>query len=512
MTDSDPSSAQVVLVGAGPGEADLVTLAGAGWLSRADCVVYDRLADPTLLELAPARAERIYVGKSPDQPHLSQERINALLVEHARAGKLVVRLKGGDPLIFGRGGEEAQALADAGVAFRIVPGVTAAAAVGAFAGIPLTERGLSSSVVLATGHEDPAKDESSLDFSALAGIETVVFYMSVGKLESVVQRLTAAGRAPQTPAAVVERAAMPGQRTITGTLASLPRQVEQAGVEPPAIVIVGPTVKLCERITWMEKLPLFGQTVLVTRPRHQADELRRLLTDAGAGVLLAPAVEIHPPQDPEPLDAAISRLGEYDWLVLTSVNGVEQVFSRLNAADMDARALGGVRVAAIGSATADALRARGVIADLIPQPFTTEALARAMIADGPVQGSRVLLARSAQAGEEPARSLADAGATVDDVAAYRTLTAASLPETALEALRDGRCGWITFTSASTVHGLWELATAAGVGDALTDAKLAAIGPVTADAIRSHGAEPAAVATEHTAGGLVRAIIETESGR
>lgn len=465
-----------------------------------------------MLEMAPPSAERVYVGKAPRAGSFSQDDINDLLIARAREGKLVVRLKGGDPLIFGRGGEEARALAGAGIAFRIIPGVTAASAAAAFAGIPLTERGLSSSVVLATGHEDPDKDESSLDFTALAGAETVVFYMSVGKLASVVERLVEAGKDPETPAAVVQRAATASQRTVTGTLASLPEQAGQAGIKPPAVVIIGPTVALRERIAWLEKLPLFGKTVLVTRPRHQVHELRRMLTDAGASVLLAPAVEIHPPRNPAPLDSALRRLGEFDWVVLTSVNGVEQVFARLEEAGRDARAFAGVRIAAIGSATADALRAHGLTADLLPESYTTASLAEAMTQTQDMKSRRVLLARSEQAGDEPAVSLADAGAVLEEVAAYRTCPSDALRPDVAEALRKGRCDWITFTSASTVDGLWTVASAAGVREAVKHARLAAIGPVTADAMRRRKLEPTAIAAEHTAGGLVRAIIAAESGR
>lgn len=512
MKGTTPSKPEVILVGAGPGSADLVTLAGFDWLSTCECVIYDRLVDTALLEAAPETAERLYVGKTPHQPGWTQNDINALLISKAREGKLVVRLKGGDPFTFGRGGEETRALSDAGIPFRVIPGVTAASAAGAYAGIPLTERGLSSSVVLATGHEDPAKEKSTVDFTALAGVETVVFYMSVGKMASVVERLISAGKSADTPAAVVERAAMPGQRTVTGTLATLPQKAERAGINPPAVLIVGPTVKLREKIAWLEKLPLFGKTVMVTRPRHQAGDLRRLLAEHGARVILAPAVELLPPRNPADIDTALNRLGEFDWIVLTSVNGVQQVFTRLETVGMDARAFAGVRIAAIGSATAEALREHGLMADLVPQPYTTAAMARAMTEEHDMKGRRVLLARSAQAGEEPASSLTDAGAAVEEVPAYRTLPVEALPAEAVETLRDGGCDWITFTSASTVDGLWRAAASEGLAEALKTTKLAAIGPVTADAVRRRGPQPAVVAEEHTAEGLVRAIVAAESGR
>jgi uroporphyrinogen III methyltransferase/synthase len=512
MSPREPSPPPVVLVGAGPGEADLVTRAGAGWLKQANCVVYDRLVDPALLGLAPDAAERVYVGKSPGEPGMSQQDINALLVARARAGRRVVRLKGGDPLVFGRGGEEAEALAAAGIPFVIVPGVTAASAAAAGAGIPLTHRGLSSAVALVTGHEDPDKGESAVDFAALARLETVVFYMGVGKLASLAERLMAAGRSGETPAAVVERAATPDQRTVTATLATLAEQAEETGIAAPAVIIVGPTVALREKLAWLEALPLFGRTVLVTRPRGQAEALRAGLAARGAAVVLAPAVEVRPPDSTDALDAALRRLGETDWLVLTSANGVEQVFARLHAAGRDARALGGVRVAAVGPATADALRRHGIEPDLVPEAYTTGHLGRALAATGDLGGWRVLLARSASAGPEPAASLTAAGARVEDVPAYRTGTPETLPEPALEALRAGRADWIAFTTPSTVERLFELSSAAGATDAVQRAKAAAIGPVTADALRARGLEPAVVAAEHTAGGLVDAIVAAERGR
>ncbi|HAU36804.1 MAG TPA: uroporphyrinogen-III C-methyltransferase [Phycisphaerales bacterium] len=494
-----------VLVGAGPGEAGLITVAGSQWLSRADAVVYDRLANEALLELCPAAARRIYVGKTPGRDGPSQDEINRLLVETCWQCSVVVRLKGGDPLVFGRGAEEADALSAAGVPFRIVPGVTAAVAAAACAGIPLTDRRAASSVAFVTGHEDPAKTESSLNWRALAGIDTVVFYMGVGNLETIARRFIEAGRAPDTPAAVVCNASSPRQRTVSGTLATIAQVVTAAKLAPPAVVIVGPTVAMRERLAWVEKLPLWGRTILVTRPRAQMPSLAAALTESGAEVLECPVLEIAPPVSPEVLDAALLRLGEFDWLVLTSANGVAAVFDRLDALGRDTRALACVRVAAIGPPTAEALRARGVRADMVARPHTTEALAEALIAAEEAAGGRFLLARADIATDTLPRMLRAAGAHVEEVSAYRTVRPVALPQHVMETLVAGAVDWITFTSASTVENFF--AMAAGVD--LSPVRLAAIGPVTAEALRARGLKPHAVADEHTAGGLAAAILNAE---
>ena len=311
-----------------------------------------------LLDLAPATAERIYVGKSADTHAMEQEEINRLLVDLCRQGKLTVRLKGGDSLVFGRGSEETQALREAGIPFRIVPGVTAALSAGAYAGIPLTDRRLASTLAMVTGHEDDAKTESTLNWPALAGMDTVVFYMGVGNLRNLAARLIAAGKPADTPCAVVERASTLRQRTVTGTLGEIAAVAQRAGVRPPALTIVGRVVELRPHVKWFEDLPLFGQTVLVTRTRKQASELSAALAELGATVIEAPTIRIEPPVDWKPVDDALRRLRDFDWLVLTSPNGVEAMFERLAALNLDARALCGCKVAAVGPATAEALAAR----------------------------------------------------------------------------------------------------------------------------------------------------------
>ena len=493
-----------VLAGAGPGTGELATLAVADWLARADVVVYDRLTTADLLDLAPASAKRIDVGKVPGESH-DQAAINRLLVELVRDGKLVVRLKGGDPLLFGRGGEEADALAEANLPFRIEPGLTAALAAAAAAGIPLTDRRLASSVALVTGHEDPAKPASTINYDALAGVDSLVFYMGVKNAPQIVERLLAAGRDPSCPAAVVQSAARPDQRTIRTTLAQLPEAISRSNVRPPALLIISPTVALAERLDWRARLPLAGQVVLVTRTRRQASGLAAVLGFHGAEVIETPTIEINPSAD-ERFAAALAEPGAFDWLVLTSPNGVDAVAAELARQGRDARSLGGVKIAAIGPATAESLAERFLSADLVPDVYRTDALADALIAAG-IAGQAVLLARSNLADPVLAEHLAAAGASVTDVAAYRTDRPADLPAEARAALQAGQVDWITFTSSSTAENFAALASNAN----LADVKLAAIGPVTAEAMRRVGLEPTVVAAEHTIPGLLEVILHAESG-
>lgn len=495
----------VALVGAGPGPAELLTRAGADWLARADVVVYDRLVDPQLLELAPPTAERLYVGKGPGEHTATQDQINRLLVEQAQAGKRVVRLKGGDCLVFGRGGEEAQALADAGVAFRIVPGVTAALAAGAYAGIPLTDRRCASSLALVTGHEDPAKTASSLDWAALARIDTVVFYMGVANLGEICRQLIAAGRRGDSPAAIVHRAASCHQQALVGTLDTLPDLAARHALAPPSLIIVSPAVALRERLAWLEKLPLFGQTVLVTRARAQASQLSARLTELGACVIEAPTVAIAEPQDLTGVDEALHNLGRYDWLVLTSPNGAEALMSRLGRLGLDARALAPLRIAAVGSGTAEALSRFGIRADLTPGRFTTAALGEALLNCG-VAGKRFLLARADLATGELPALLKAGGGTVHELTLYRTIRPDTLGDQAREALRQGRLEWITFTSSSTVENFLALTGRMEEMD-LTKIKLAAIGPVTAQTLKRHGLRPTVVAETHDLNGLLDALVK-----
>jgi uroporphyrinogen III methyltransferase/synthase len=508
----------VVLVGAGPGDPALITLEGLNWLKRAEVVVYDRLADPRLLDHCPASAQRVYVGKTPDPAVQDQQAIHRLLVQHAQAGRLVVRLKGGDPLIFGRGGEEADALRQAGVDFRIVPGVTAALAAAAGGGIPLTDRRLASSLALVAGREDTSKPQSSLDWKALAGIDTVVFYMGVAALETITDNLAAAGRDIETPAAIVTGAGTARQRTIVTTLGLLPQTASRHQVRPPALIIVGQVVSLREQLSWQERLPLHGRRIIVTRARRQSSELADRLAELGAEVLDAPAIEIAPVEDASAIDACLNRLGEYDLVAFTSANGVDAFAEHCRRLGVDGRALASAKVAAIGPATADELGKLFLKPDVVPETFTAEALGAALAGwlGGQGQGqaaqrsrpARVLLPRADIATDTLPALLRQAGAQVDEVAFYRTLCPDSLPIEAAQAIRAWSVDWIAFASSSCVTNFLALLKKSRL--TLPEAtRLAAIGPVTAQAIRQAGLTPHAIANPHTIPGLVDAILQAQ---
>jgi uroporphyrinogen III methyltransferase/synthase len=503
MTEPIEQPGLVVLVGAGPGDSRLLTIEGLRWISIAETVIYDRLADRSVIELADEDSETIYVGKTPGRHSRSQEEINRLMIEKARAGNLVARVKGGDPFIFGRGGEEALALRDAGVPFRVVPGITAGSAAGAAAGIPLTHRGLASSVTLVTGHEDPDKGGSSIDYDALARMETLVFYMAVSRMGEIARRLIEAGRAADTPAAVVRNAALPDQQVLVGSLGGLPEKAAAAGIEPPALLIVGDVAAMTEQLNWSADLPLAGQGVLVTRPPHQAEVMSVMLVQYGARVLEAPAVEIHQLANTDQLDEAILALPDFDWVVFTSANGVHAFEDRLRAVHRDGRSLCDVRIAAVGPGTASALDNLLLTPDLIPDTFTTEELGRALAA-AIEPGDRALLLRADLATTTLPRLLTRAGAEVREVTVYRTARPPALPESVADTLRNGQVHWLTVCSASSVDNIIALARDAGVD--LHSLQIAAIGPVTARALHEHGLEASVVAREHTVAGLVQALV------
>ncbi len=368
-----------MLIGSGPGDIGLVTQAAIHWISIAETIIYDRLANPALLEHARKDAQLVYVGKTPYTGSIDQDGINQLIVQHGLAGELVVRLKGGDPFIFGRGGEEVDALLESGIDFRIVPGITSALAAGAYAGIPLTDRRHASSLALVTGQQDPAKAQTTVNWKALSGIDTVVFYMGMNNLPLIVRELIAAGKDAKTPCAVVQEASTPHQRTVAGPLDEIERIVQESGIHAPALTIVGGVTTMYPRMSWYERLPLFGKCVLVTRPTHQANELERPLVELGAEVVLAPVVEICPPADRAAMDAALRRLGQYDLIAFTSVNGVQAFVRRCGDLGIDARALGSAKIAAVGAATEDELRRNFLRPDIVPGKFTTQALAEAIL-------------------------------------------------------------------------------------------------------------------------------------
>jgi uroporphyrinogen III methyltransferase / synthase len=518
---------RVFLVGAGPGDPGLLTARALELIAQADAILYDRLIPAGALDGARPDALLVYVGKEGGGPSMPQEEIDRRLVEHAHAGRRVVRLKGGDPFVFGRGGEEALVLRAAGIPFEVVPGVTAGVAAAAYAGIPVTHRDRASAVAFVTGHEDPDKPESAIDWEALARFPgTLVFYMGVRQLPRIAERLIAHGRPGDEAAAAIERGTLPGQRTLVATLATLPARAEEEGLRPPTIALVGPVAGLREQLRWFEDRPLAGRTVAVTRARQQASGLAARLRALGAEVVEAPAIRVvalDPPL-PEPLLAAASPSGAraaspggerlrpaaadgepaaspeapYDLVCLTSPNGVRLLFERLAAAGRDARALAGARIAAIGPGTARALREHGVIADVVPERFVAEALVEAL-ADVPVR--RALIARARVARDVLPDALRARGAEVDVLELYETL-AERLDAGTLAAVRAADC--VTFTSSSTVRFLLD---AAGGADALRDGpRLASIGPVTSATLREHGLEPPVEATAHDVDGLVAALV------
>jgi uroporphyrinogen III methyltransferase/synthase len=518
----------VYLVGAGPGDPGLLTLAGLQRLKEGDVVVYDRLVNEALLREARSDAELIFVGKIAGESH-DQEAINRLLIEKAQEGKRVVRLKGGDPFVFGRGGEEAEALQEAGIPFEIAPGVTSAVAVPACAGIPVTHRGVSSTFAVITGHEDPEKPESSIDWGKLAtAVDTLVFLMGTKTLPDIVEKLTENGRAPKTPVAVIRWGTTAEQRTVTGTLRDIAERVEEAGITPPAITVVGEVVRLREKLSWFEKRPLFGKRVLITRTRRQASTLARLLAAEGAIPVELPAIEIEPLAEPAVVGAAIEGLrdGRYGWAVFTSANAVELWFEHLRARGLDARAFGATKVAAIGPATAVALAAAGIVADLVPEEYVAEAVVAALLprdtplpvrpeeprsaAERRLEGSsrattpRILVPRAEGARPELVEGLRTVGAEVDEVTLYRAAVPATAPAETLSLLRDGAIDIVTFTSSSTVRNLAAMLN--GHIETLRAPLVACIGPITAKMAEQLGLRVDVVASEYTVEGLVRAIV------
>lgn len=492
------------IAGAGPGDPDLITAGARRRLGEADVVVYDRLVNPQLLEHVAPGAERIDAGKTPGGRGMRQDEISRLLVERVREGKTVVRLKGGDPFVFGRGGEEAEALAAAGLPFAVIPGVTSAIAAPAYAGIPVTHRGIAGSFAVVTGHEDTGDTAVRIDIGAIArAVDTLVVLMGVSGLPAVVAAIIGGGTAAETPAAVVERGTYPDQRVVTGTVGTIVAGVERAGIRPPATLVVGRTVALRDGLDWRARQPLAGKRVLVTRPREQACAAAAPFEALGAEVIVLPAVEVIP-TPPGELRDAVARLanGAFDWVVLTSANGVRVLFDALAGDRLDARAFGRTRVAAIGPATAAALADRGIRADLVPEEFISESLGASL---GPLaSGQRVLLARAAGARPVLASTLVAAGAEVCELALYRVATPPPDP-IALARVRAGDIDVVTLGSPSAAEGLHRLL--GGNLAPLATAVVASIGPVTSAAAASLGYTVGVEAAEHTFAGVARAILD-----
>ncbi|HEY3192646.1 MAG TPA: uroporphyrinogen-III C-methyltransferase [Solirubrobacterales bacterium] len=489
----------VFLVGGGPGDPALMTARALELIVAADVIVHDRLIPRGALAAARPEAEILYVGKEPGEASVPQEGIEELLIDRARQGKIVVRLKGGDPFVFGRGGEEAEALADAGIPFEVVPGVTAGIAAPAYAGIPVTHREDASAVAFVTGHEDPEKEDSSLDYKPLAAFPgTLVFYMGVKSLPGIAESLIAAGRDPSEPAAVIERGTLPGQRTVSSTLEGIAGAAAEAEIRPPSVTVVGPVAARRERIAWLEARPLHGKRVVVTRARAQASELARRLDALGAEPVELPAIRIEPRIDSEEVRQAVQALHTYALVCLTSPNGVRLLFEAMAAQGRDARALANASVAAIGSGTEAALAAHSLIADIVPERFVAEELVTALDRLE-LQGKPVLVARAAEARELLPDALRNRGAEVDVVALYETVAERPDPD-ALERARDA--DFITFTSSSTVRNFMEAA-----GNGIPEgAKVVSIGPVTSEAAREAGLTVDIEAERHDIDGLLEALL------
>jgi len=494
------AAAKVYLVGAGPGDPGLITVKGRKILERADSILYDHLASERLLDLAPAHAERVYVGKKRAAHEATQEEITAMLIERAQRGQTVVRLKGGDPFIFGRGGEEMEALTAAGVAFEIVPGVTTPLGLAAYSGVPLTHREHTSAVTFVTGHSVEA-----IDWSKVGAADTIVLFMGLVNFLAIARELIKHGRSAETPAMAVRWATRPDQQTIVGTLADLAGRIEKAGMKPPATIVIGEVVALRERFNWFEKLPLFGKRIIVTRDRRQSPLLAEPLEALGAEILFVPVIEIADAAESSPLDQAVQNLASYDWLIFTSVNGVRHFVEAVDRSDRDLRSLQ-AKLCAIGPATRAAVEALHLRVDVMPEEYVAESLLEALAGED-LKGKRILLPRAAVARDLVPVTLRERGAVVDVVEAYRTIIPAGAAARAKEALAH-KPDWITFTSSSTVKHL----LAVTGREALAGIKVASIGPVTSATAREAGLTVDVEADPHTIEGLVEAIARKRASR
>ena len=487
---------KVYLVGAGPGDPELITWKGRKLLARADAVLYDHLANEHLLDLTPKQCERIYVGKKKAVHAYPQEEICAMMIDRARRGLTVVRLKGGDPFVFGRGGEELEALVEAGVAYEVVPGVTAPLGIAAYSGVPLTHRDHTKVVTFVTGH-----DAGAIDWAKIGQSETLVVFMGIGSIREIAREIMAHGRSGDTPAIAVRWGTRPNQETVTGRLADIADEIEKAQLKPPATVIIGEVAGLHSKLAWFEKLPLFGKQIVVTRAHEQAGDLSERLRALGADAIEFPVISIRPPEDTGPLDRAIGHLALYDWLIFTSVNGVQYFMDRLDRSDQDLRSFK-ARICAIGPATRQAIESLHLKVDLMPKEYVAESLVEAFRSER-LQGRRVLLPRAAAARDLIPSELAKLGVQIEVVDAYRNVIPEAAAERAHEIFSGSRKpDWITFTSSSTVQNCIE---AAG-RDALRGMRIASIGPVTSETARTHGLTVDVEAKQYTIDGLVQGIL------
>ncbi|MFN0071730.1 MAG: uroporphyrinogen-III C-methyltransferase [Chloroflexota bacterium] len=499
----------VSLVGAGPGHPGLLTVRARECLERATVIVHDRLIPLEVLELAPSSARRIYVGKGPREHAVPQDGINDLLVQLGSAGERVVRLKGGDPFVFGRGGEEALSLRQHGIPFEIVPGVSSAIAVPAFAGIPVTHRGIAASFTVLTGHEDPSKPESAHHWPEIAnGADTLIVLMGVEQMGEIVDRLLACGRPADQPAAIVQWGTTPRQVTVSGTLNTIVAKAQSQSVKPPAILIVGEVAALRDELSWFDRLPLFGLRILVTRSREQSSTLVQRLREQGAAPIELPAIDIQPVDDLAALDATMEALDTLDWIIFTSANGVRATMDRMVSTGRDARNLAGVRICAIGPVTARALQRYGLRADLIPEKFISTEIVRAF-SELDIKGARLALFRSDIAPDAIVADLRALGASVESITSYQTVPVEHRAKELRDLLDHDAIDVLTFTSSSTVR---NFLSAAGDERRQLAQRIpcVCIGPVTANAAREQGLQVAAVATEYTVDGLLATLVEWRS--
>jgi len=498
---------EVALVGGGPGDPGLITRRGLECLRRADVVIYDHLVCEELLRETPPGAELIFAGKQSGGPSMDQEQINSLLLEKAGAGAYVVRLKGGDPFVFGRGGEEALALTEAGIPFTVVPGVTSAVAAAAYAGIPVTHRGLATSFEVVTGH--PAKGAVAMvDWVRVAnGADTLAVYMGVGRMAEITRMLIDGGRSAATPAAVIQSGTTPDQLTVSGTLEDIATVAKNAGVRPPAVLLVGRVAALHHRLDWYEKLPLFGKRLVVLRPVAQADELAAPLTAWGAQVIRHSVMQLADPEEITPLTGAIADLNAYQWLLFSSPNGVRSFFRILQDAGKDARALGGLRIGVVGPGTADELRRHGLSADLVPDRSVAEQFAEELIQGGDIAGRRVLLPQARDARAVLAEKLRSAGAEVHAVEAYRMVPTGADGRRLLQQIREGAVHGVLFSSSSTVTYLLDSLGLDDFSSIPAECALISIGPITSETIKHAGGTVTAEAVPHTMAGLVSGTVD-----
>jgi len=507
----DKKIGKVYLVGAGPGDPGLITVRGQYLLERAEVVVYDYLASRRLLRFVPTDAQFVYAGKRGGVKHVhTQDEINQMLVDFALAGKTVVRLKGGDPFIFGRGGEELEMLAASNIPFEVVPGVTSATAAATYAGIPITHRDYTASVAFLTGHEDPTKSSSNIDWSKIAtGVGTIVVYMGIKNLPIIVENLIDNGRSPETPVAVVRWASTPEQRSVVGTLGTIADIVRQEDIKPPALIVIGEVVKLRDTIDWFEKRPLFGKRMIVTRTRQQASELVARLEEAGASCYECSTINIKPVDSYEVFDEELDRINEYHWILFTSLNGVIYFFQRLYAKGMDARDLKGPSIAVVGKSTADLLLSYGVNADLIPPTFTGEGLAESLLDQG-IEGRNILVPRAKEGREILPEMLRGGGAQVMVTPVYKNVPPQGRKDELRAELEGGQVDLVTFTSSSTVRNFLTMVDASEQEELLRlmdGVKIAAIGPITAKTVTDSGLQVDIQPESYTIAAMVQSIID-----